>query len=805
MVKITEAMIQNYSTQTGVGDDPVFMWRYAAGSGKQKAYRIDLFSDGNTVYSTGKVFSDEQNNIELNLSLKEHSLYKYRITVWDENDNSYNSDEYSFITGLRNTDIEWIGTGGCKPFAAYRNFVYNGGKAYLSICVSGQFEAFINGRHVGKYAYEGSQTNFNKHIHYYTYDISDIIVRGENMLMIEAANGWYAGESGGRHFYTIDKGYEKFGDCIGVLAVLTTENERIVTDESWEVSDSRTTLANIYGSEDMDARIKPERSRAVILGERSPKGRILPINYAPPIRKYCFKGNCIDSERMIFDFGQNMSSQFRISIKGNKGQKIKLLPAEKLGEDGDILQTVNTYSELTLSGSEDVFEQRFSVNGARWYKIVGAKGCEISEFVSYFVTTSAENVGSFICSDERYNSIFRIVFKAIESNLNHLHTDCPTIEKLGWLEPNHLMARSIMYNLNVETLWDKIAMDIRDSQYDENEKDVDNGVVKHKYSSGLVPSIAPRYARFLYDGGEGSFWDILPWGSSIILAAYEQYGFYGNKRSLEKNYSAALRYIRYLNDQYDENIYPSGTHFISRGLGDWGIEQNRGCGRENVETALYYRDLMVLAEISRILNKGDENELEERAEQVKREYNSALLCYDNGVYYQSLDGVGITQTNQALPLMLGLVPDEYEEDVMNTLVRISRDGVLRCGEIGLVYILRALSSAGRNDIVHKMITRSENPSYLRFVENGETTLPEFWRDDARSRNHDMLGHIMEWFYTDVAGIRSDDAFRTVSIAPQCTDIIESFDCSFMSIRGKIRVCMKNGKLKVELPSNVSRI
>lgn len=804
-MKITEAMIQNYSAQTGVGDDPVFMWRYAAGRGMQTAYKIDIYTGGELVYSTGKVYSDEQNNIELKLRFKEHSLYKYRITVWDETDIQYQSEEYSFITGLRDTDVKWIGTGEAKPFLACRRFDHNGGKAYLSVCVSGQFEVAVNGAHAGKYAYEGSQTDFNKHIHYYTYDISDMLVIGENTVMIEAANGWYAGESGGRHFYTADKGYESFGDCIGVLAVLTTDNARIVTDESWQVSYSRTTLANIYGSEDMDARITPKWFGAQLLGERSPVGRIIPVNYAPPVRKYCYKGECVDSERMIYDFGQNMSSQFKITIKGRLGQKIRLIPAEKLGADGDIQQTVNTYSELILSGGTDVFEQRFSVNGARWYKLEGAEDCEIIEFLSYFVTTSAEDVGHFKCSDERYNSIFRIILKAMESNLNHLHTDCPTIEKLGWLEPDHLMARSVMYNLNVETLWDKIAMDIRDSQYRENEKDIDNGVIKHEYSGGLVPSIAPRYARFMFDGGEGSFWDILPWGSSVILAPYEQYRFYGNRRTLEKNYDAALKYINYLNDQYDKNIYPDGAHFISRGLGDWGIEQNRGNCRENVETAFYYRDLIVLAEVSEILGKSEGEELKARAERVKNEYNSALLCSGNGMYYRSLDGSGITQTNQALPLMLGLVPGEYKTDVMDTLVRISSDGVLRCGEIGLVYILRALSDAGRNDIVHRMITRSDNPSYLRFVENGETTLPEFWRDDARSRNHDMLGHIMEWFYTDVAGIRSDDAFRTVEIAPRCTDIIDSFECSFMSIRGRISVSVKNGSLEIELPANMRRI
>ena len=69
---------------------------------------------------------------------------------------------------------------------------------------------------------------------------------------------------------------------------------------------------------------------------------------------------------MIFDFGQNMSSQFFIKIRGERGQRVRVIPAEKLKVNGDIEQTVDTYSILTLSGGEDVFEQKFSVNGARW-------------------------------------------------------------------------------------------------------------------------------------------------------------------------------------------------------------------------------------------------------------------------------------------------------------------------------------------------------------------------------------------------------------------------------------------------------
>ena len=415
-------------------------------------------------------------------------------------------------------------------------------------------------------------------------------------------------------------------------------------------------------------------------------------------------------------------------------------------------------------------------------------------------------------------------------------------------------------------MWSKIALDMRDAQYGEDEFDLDTGAFPHEYKAGLVPSIAPRYARFTIDWKEGSFWDIIPWGSSIILAAYEQYLFYGNTKVLADNYEAAKRYIAYLTDQYNDynRLYgKSGDYkFICAGLGDWGIAQNKGRSRENVETAFYYRDLMVMSEIARVLaakvgkseqvkglfreENGDCVKLAEvllaeaetfetQAKEVCKLYNEALLVQEvqencaNGencisrAYYRTYDtneDVDLTQTNQALPLYFGMVPQEARAGVEATLVELCEGKPLVCGEVGLVYILRSLAALNRNDIIFQMITREQHPSYLRFVLNGETTLPEFWRDDARSRNHDMMGHIMEWFFAEVAGIKQAPAeesgdkptsatasmkgvgFGKVLVAPACKGFVGSFECEYDSVRGKIRVVYDGENMTVETPCNV---
>lgn len=81
-------------------------------------------------------------------------------------------------------------------------------------------------------------------------------------------------------------------------------------------------------------------------------------------------------------------------------------------------------------------------------------------------------------------------------------------------------------------------------------------------------------------------------------------------------------------------------------------------------------------------------------------------------------------------------------------------------------------------------------------------MSEFWRDGARSRNHDMMGHIMEWFFTQIVGINSSDGFKSVEIKSACINFIEGFEYEYNSVRGKITVKCDTVRLNVKVPNNV---
>lgn len=122
-MKIIHASIQNYYTQTGVGNDPIFMWKYDTGVGTQTAYKIDIYCKNALIFSTGKIMSDEQNNIGIKINLDEQTKYSYDITVWDEDDIDVKSDRYFFITGMRDVKAKWISNSTAKPFLARKNFI----------------------------------------------------------------------------------------------------------------------------------------------------------------------------------------------------------------------------------------------------------------------------------------------------------------------------------------------------------------------------------------------------------------------------------------------------------------------------------------------------------------------------------------------------------------------------------------------------------------------------------------------------------------------------------------------------------
>lgn len=368
-----------------------------------------------------------------------------------------------------------------------------------------------------------------------------------------------------------------------------------------------------------------------------------------------------------------------------------------------------------------------------------------------------------------------------------LFTDCPHREKLGWLEELHLMGSSVRYNYDAATLFKKALQDMRNSQTPE----------------GLVPEISPEYVKFEY--GDGMFRDSPEWGSSSIIIPWYLYEWYGEEQALAENYPMMQRYISYLATKAKNNI-------LSQGLGDWydlgpkrpGVSQLTPMGVTG--TAIYYYDLNIMEKIARMLGKSaDAAKYRQLATEVRKSFNDTFF---NAATRQYATG---SQTANAMAVYMKLVEPRYKAAVVENIIRDirSKNNGLTAGDIGYRYLLRVLEEEGRSDVIFDMNSRSDVPGYGYQLAQGATALTESWAAlPTVSNNHFMLGHIMEWFYSGVAGIRQEAgsvAFKHIRIYPEAVGDLTSAKGSYLSPYGLIATDWKKTgpvfELSVVVPPN----
>lgn len=752
----------------------------------------------------------------------------------------------------------WISNQTARPFYARKEFAIreNISKAVAYVCGLGQFHFYLNGKKVEDHELDPGWTNYNKLVQYVTFDVKEYLKQGENAIGIEVGNGWYH-MTQERYYMSMPpkrpefsflppnpNPYQPFSRylALGFSMEITYEDgssQKVCSDASWRVCGHFVTMSNVYGSEILDGRLKQDgfacpgfndsgwQQAAELEPSDCPKGELV-NQYQPPVRvKHTYEAVYRKevNGRDIYDLTQNMSAILEFEVKGKKGHAIHLYPAEKLGLDGDVDQMAKGWTPIDVCvsyiiGADDVWEKcrmRFTYIAGRYLAVEGAgvdgkaeaKGAVIRNLRADYITSSVRDTGSFTCDDRRLEQINDLVQKAVESNLNSVHTDCPTIERYAWQEPNHLMAPAIMFMKDVSVLWDKILWDLRVDQCSGDTWF--NGINGEKFypGEGMVPSQAPCYEYNVLPAPMGSFFDTIAWGSACILAPYWHYLYYGGKKILEANYDTGMRYLGYLKTRVTED------GFINHGLGDWGTPDPAGLARENIETAFLYADAITLAKAAIVLEKYDDMvELEDYARRVKENYNEKLMvkhptegfwCYRA---WDHPDEIYLTQASQAMPLYWGLVPDDKRGDVERAFSWVlDRDNTFVSGEIGLPYIIQAMAACGMQDRIIDFILRKEHPSYYAFVLAGETTLGEYWEDNPRSHNHDMMGHIVEWFYNGIGGIRPvKPGFGQIEICPYLPRTATEFTVSYDSVKGRILVHVKEEEdrilVETEVPAGV---
>ena len=731
----------------------------------------------------------------------------------------------------------WISGKSQTPFYARREFNIKKQvqKATAYVCGLGQFIFHINGQKVSDHELDPGWTNYDKKIQYVKFDVTKLLHEGKNALGVEVENGWFLKED---EHYTFTfpafmppnpNPYRPFGKEL-VLAIklvldYADETEEILyADENFQVKEHPVKMSNVYGSETYDASLEQTgwdktdfdasewKAASVISEEDTPKGELVE-QFQPAIkviRSYPAKYIHSVCNRDIYDLGQNVSGMLKLSYRGKKGDVLRIYPAEKLDKDKNADQVAKSWGTVgncitCVVGEDDVWQEyrmRFTYFAGRYFAVEkSSEAVEVNDITGEAISSAWKTNGTFQCDDSRYVQIYDLVEKAVEANMVSVHTDCPTLERFAWQEPNHLMAPSIMYMKDGRKLWEKFFMDMRTDQLTENDYFMDLEGNRFYPGAGLIPSQAPCYVHnVLPVPGMGSFFDIIPWGSSGILGVKWHYLFYGDKQVIADNYEMGKKYLEHLKTKQN------AEGFLNYGLGDWGNPDNQ-LARENVETAFLYADAITLAEFAESLGeKEDEVQLRQFAEEIKENYNQRLLVQDEkGKWcyrsFEHTEKLVITQACEALPLYWGMVPEDKVSDVAEAFRQTFLEKrAFASGEVGLPYIIQTASRYGMNDLICSFIMKPEHPSYYAFVKEGLTTLGEYWEENPRSHCHDMMGHIIEWYYNGLAGIKPlEPGFKKVLIKPYLPESMNYMKCRYESVSGMIQVILtrKDGRVEVE--------
>jgi alpha-L-rhamnosidase len=773
----------------------------------QSAYRIlvtsspeKLSKEEGDLWDSAKVESNQSLNIEYagkTLTTRQRSHWK--VKIWDASGRlSVWSAPAQWTMGLLNAEdwqARWI-TADTRSNAPLQSLPMLRTSfriekpvrhAELAICGLGFYEAHLNGRPLDDAVLEPGWTNYRKTCLYCVHDLTGRIVEGENVLGVMLGNGMY-NVVGGR--------YVKFTGSFGPPKLMAQVNidytdgttACVATDGNWKIAPGPITFSCIYGGEDYDARRecagwdRPGFDASTWQAAQEcegPGGRMSTLA-APPIKVMeTFQPAKVTQPKpglWVYDLGQNFSGWPRLSVQGPAGALVKMVTGELLDKAGLVSQGSSgspVWFAYTLKGDGiEVWEPRFSYTGFRYVQVEGAIPANetavapglpcIQNIEGRFLYPNTALNGAFSCSNSDVNRVHSLILAAIKSNFKSVLTDCPHREKLGWLECSHLLAGCFMYNYDCARFYEKIARDMREAQLD----------------NGMVPDIAPEYVVF-----ESGFRDSPEWGSACVIAPWRAYQMNGDVRILEEQYETMKRYVGYLGAK-------AKNHILSHGLGDWYDIGPRGPGESQLTslgltaTGVYFQNIDILRQIAFLIGKDeDARTYAKLADEVRNAFNSEFFHADKNQYDRN------SQTGNAMPLFLGLVPPDRQTVVLDNLVGDVRKSGNRitAGDVGFYYVIQALLNGGRNDVIYDMLCQTNGPGYLYQLRMNATSLTEAWdTNPTSSQNHCMLGHIEEWFYSGLLGIRSDaPGFRKIVIAPQPMGDLTWAKGHYDSIYGRI--------------------
>lgn len=831
-----------------VADAPRLSWQmdqYRRGT-RQTAYQVmvasspELLKKGKAdLWDSGKQQTDQSILVPYQgRDLKSGEKCYWKVRVWGESDKvTAWSSIASWAVGLRsNRDwkAKWIQPHPKETFAPVDPFDDNPApllrksfhipksihRATVYASGLGFFELYLNGSKVGDHHLDPGWTDFAKRVSYSTFDVTPQLRTGKNAIGAMLGNGWFNPLPLKMWGHLNLREHLAIGDPRLIVQLVIEykdgTHETVVTDPSWRFADGPVIRNSVYLGEVYDARAEipdwcqPSFDDAswgkAILATGVKTDNLEPLA-TPPIRvTKTLKPVRITEPKpgvYIVDFGQNFAGVTRMKVKGSAGTRVRLRSGELLYDDGTLNGMTSVAGQAKSGGKDyiypgkgepktafqideyickgkgtEVFQPRFTFHGFRYVEVTGYPGKpKLEDFEGLRMNSDVEKVGAFECSNPMFNRIQTMVEWTLLSNLFSVQSDCPHREKFGYGGDQVATSEMAMYNFDMQRFYGNTVELLAESRRD----------------NGGFTETAPYVG--IADEGLGGQSGPIGWGSAYVHLIHELDQYYGQGK---RNGDAQSLIVDWMN--LIEGSSKNGI--LNNGIGD----HESIAPKSTVLTGTAFLNANVAWLDFDTFRSGYPSSDINGRERLNRHFNDALLYRETGKY-----DIG-TQCCQAMPLALGLVPEDMKAKVLDVLIKDieAHDYHLTTGIFGTKYLFEALSDAGRDDIAYKIANQKTFPGWGYMLERGATTLWEHWdySDNTFSHNHPMFGSISEWFYRSLLGIRpAKPGFKEIIIKPSVVGDLTwakgHHDCPY----GRIEVSWKREKdqftLDVSVPPNTT--
>ncbi|MFU8852047.1 family 78 glycoside hydrolase catalytic domain [Micromonospora sp. SL1-18] len=643
----------------------------------------------------------------------------------------------------------------------------------------------VNGRRVGNAVLDPGFTDYDQTVLYATYDVSDLLTVGENVLGAALGRGFF-GMTTNNVWRWHQPPWHGEPRLIARLVVEHPDgsNTQIVSDSAWRITSGPTLSNSLYAGETYDARQEQVGwptagfddsgwAQANVLD--APAGTLRAQEHEPIRVIESVAPVTLTSPRAgvwVADFGRTTAGWVRLRVTAPAGTTIRILYGEKLRADGTVqasngnVQSARFQQDeyIARGGGEEVWEPQFSYKGFRYAQLDGLPAAATTSTVTMQVAHSdVRDAGEFRCSEPLFEQFEQMMRRTVRNNLHGVPTDTPMYEKNGWTGDAQVAAPTMAGLLDLSRFFTKWLGDLRDSQV----------------ASGQVPVIVPS-------GGWG-YRELAPapeWTTVYPFLLREMHRWYGDDRLLREHWEPVVDYLDWELGRLQNGLAVTALgDYLSPGTGGNPPEDTR-----LTATAYLHRALISVAEVGELTgHDADADRLRQAAAGLRDRLNETFLDRARGLYRTSKDP-GYRQTSNAVPLAFGLVPDGMVRAVVDNLVADvqARGWHLNTGCLGTSVLLPVLTAYGHPDVAARIALQRTYPSWGFWVENGADTMWEMWPTSTRSRQHYFQGTVVQWLFENVAGLRpAANGWERLVVRPDARSGVSAASLGMDTVRGRV--------------------